>query len=99
MIRSHSRAAGVFDFLHDGVSDTGVFAVSVHAAAQVVDDDQRAPLRQLQAVQAAQAPAASGDDRGLLLEVDHRGNPLVYASTARIAAAVKETKICLCRPR
>jgi hypothetical protein len=79
-MRSHSLAAGIFDFLHDGVGDTGVFTVSVHAAAQVVDYHQRAPLRQLQGVQAAQAPAASGDDRGLLLEVDHGGNPLVDAS-------------------
>ena len=45
MMRSHSVAAAIFDFLHDGVGDTGVCTVSVHAAAQVVDYDRRAPLR------------------------------------------------------
>src|SRR3984885_13596895 len=75
MMRRHSLATGGFDFRHDGVGDTGVLTTSIHAAAQVVDYYRRAPVRQLQGVQPAQAPAASGDDRDLLLEVDHGGIP------------------------
>ena len=61
-------AAGVDDLGGDGGRRPGVGALAPHRAAEVVDDDARAPRREQPRVGAPDAPPRAGDDRDAPVE-------------------------------
>ena len=71
IVRRHCRAAGSGDLRDDLVRDGRVGAVTVHGPAEVIDHHRCAATRQLDRVEAAEAPPRAGDHRNLAFEVDH----------------------------
>jgi hypothetical protein len=63
-------AAGLFNLVHDGFSDTGVRAFAEQAAAQIVDDELRAARGEFQRVCPAQATAGARNESNTPFQPD-----------------------------
>ena len=71
VVRRHGRPARGGDLFDDLVRHGRVGAFTVHGSAEVVDHHRCAATRQLDRVEAAEAPPRAGDYRDLTFEVDH----------------------------
>ena len=88
-------AAGGLDLVDDALGGPGVAARPVDGAAEIVDDDQRAALGQLQRVLPSEAAARARDDRHSSVETEFCHGPGRYR---RIAVAAKNGSGRLERP-
>jgi hypothetical protein len=80
-VRGNCNTAALPDLLDDLIGDAAIGALAVHGPSQVVHDHRRAPRRQVKRVQAPQSAACTGDDNGLVREVDHAANSSIEVKT------------------
>ena len=71
VVRCDRHAPCTLDLEGDLVGDARVCAVAAHGSAEVVDHHGRATPRDLDGVEATEAPTCSSDDDYLAGEVDH----------------------------
>jgi hypothetical protein len=66
--KGHGLAAHALDLVHHGLGRVLALAAALGVDAQVVDDDARPHLREIERVLAAESVGAAGDDGDLSIQ-------------------------------